>query len=90
VLKPCKKKGLIKLEHAALNKTGVMVSASKYKAIGFKGRKLEEACFVAEERCQSGTAVSANRNHGGVPNDKAQPNFTAPESCIMCARADLI
>ena len=48
-------------------------------------RKIREAkaTLEAEARAEAEQAESEGRNHPGVPEDKAQRNFTDPDSRIM-------
>ena len=48
-------------------------------------RRIREAkaALEAEARAEAEQAESEGRNHPGVPDDKAQRNFTDPDSCIM-------
>jgi len=50
-------------------------------------KKIREAKEALEEEAkrEAGAAASANKKHTGVPDDKAQRNFTDPESHIMPA-----
>ena len=50
-------------------------------------KKIREAKAALEEEAdrEAEAAASANRRHSGVPDDKAQRNFTDPESRIMPA-----
>ena len=50
-------------------------------------KKIREAKEALEEEAkrESGAAASANKKHTGKPDDKAQRNFTDPESRIMPA-----
>ena len=48
-------------------------------------RKIREvkAALEAGAKAEAEQAESEGRNHPGVPDDKAQRNFTDPDSCIM-------
>ena len=50
-------------------------------------KKIREAKEALEEEAkrEAGATASANKKHTGVPDDKAQRNFTDPESRIMPA-----
>jgi transposase/signal recognition particle subunit SEC65 len=50
-------------------------------------KKIREAKEALEEEAkrEAGAAASSNKKHTGVPDDKAQRNFTDPESHIMPA-----
>jgi len=50
-------------------------------------KKIREAKEALEEEAkrEAGVAASGNKKHAGVPDDKAQKNFTDPESHIMPA-----
>ncbi len=69
VLELCQQAGLVKLGHVALDGTKVRANASKHKVMSY-GRRAEQA-------------ESEGRNHPRVPDDKAQRNFTDPDSRIM-------
>lgn len=141
VLKLCKKAGLVKLGHVALDGTKIKANASKHKAMSYKRmkeeekrlkeevaeimkqaeamdeeedqrygkdkrgdelpeelafresrlKKLREAKEALEEevRREAETATpEKKKKHTGIPDDKAQRNFTDPESHIMPASDD--
>lgn len=50
-------------------------------------KKIQEAREALEEEAkrEAEIAAASNEKHAGVPEDKAQRNFTDPESCIMPA-----
>jgi len=52
-----------------------------------RSRKIQEARKVLEEeaKCEAEAAASASKKHASVPDDKAQRNFTDPDSHIMPA-----
>ena len=135
VLELCRKAGLVKLGHVALDGTKVKANASKHKAMSYgrmkekeaelarevdellkraeevdqeedrrygrnrrgdelpeelafresRLRKIREArdALEAEARAAAEQAAVEGRSHSGVPEDKAQRNFTDPESRIM-------
>ena len=138
VLRLCRKAGLVKLGHVALDGTKIKANASKHKAMSYKRMKEEEERLKAEvaelmkqaevvdeeedirygkdrrgdelpeelafresrlkkirearealeeEARNEAEADSSDRKkkHTGVPDDKAQRNFTDPESRIMPA-----
>jgi len=137
VLKLCRKAGLVKLGHVALDGTKIKANASKHKAMSYKRMKEEEARLEAEVtellkraeavdeeedrrygksrrgdelpkelvfresrlkkikearaalEAEARTEAEQSRDKGskvtGVPEDKAQRNFTDPESHIMPA-----
>ena len=137
VLVFCRRAGLVKLGHVALDGTKVRANASKHKAMSYKRMKEREgqlqgevdellrrarevdeeedrrygkdkrgdelpeelafrkgrlekireamAALEAEARAEAEQAEPEGRNHPGVPDDKAQRNFTDPESRIMPA-----
>ena len=78
VLALCRRAGLVKLGHVALDGTKVRANASRHKVMSY-GRMKEEEAQLAEQ------AEAAGKGHSGVPDDKAQRNFTDPESRIMPA-----
>ena len=135
VLELCRKAGLVKLGHVALDGTKVKANASKHKAMSYgrmkekeaelarevdellkraeevdqeedrrygrnrrgdelpeelafresRLRKIREArdALEAEARAAAEQAAVEGRSHSGMPEDKAQRNFTDPESRIM-------
>lgn len=137
VLKLCRKSGLVKLGHVALDGTKIKANASKHKAMSYKRMKEEEARLEAEvaELMKQAAAVDEEEDHRygkgkrgdelpeelsfresrlkkireakkaleeeakreavnvvskgkkkkntGIPDDKAQRNFTDPDSHIM-------
>ena len=135
VLELCRKAGLVKLGHVALDGTKVKANASKHKAMSYgrmkekeaelarevdellkraeevdqeedrrygrnrrgdelpeelafresRLRKIREArdALEAEARAAAEQAAVEGLSHSGVPEDKAQRNFTDPESRIM-------
>ncbi len=138
VLKLCRKSGLVKLGHVALDGTKIKANASKHKAMSYKRMKEEEVRFerevaellkraeaadeeedrrygkgkrgdelpkelsfresrlrkireakkaLEEEAKREADVVpeSKKKKHTGVPDDKAQRNFTDPDSHIMPA-----
>lgn len=135
ILKLCRKAGLVKLGHVALDGTKIKANASKHKAMSYKRMKEEEVHLVAEvaELLKKAEAVDEEEDHRygkgkrgdelpkelafresrlkkiqeamtaleeetrleaekrpekgktGVPRDKAQRNFTDPDSHIMPA-----
>ena len=78
VLALCRQAGLVKLGHVALDGTKVRANASRHKAMSF-GRMREKEAQLA------GEVAAVGKGHSGVPDDKAQRNFTDPESRIMPA-----
>ena len=132
VLKLCRKTGLVKLGHVALDGTKIKANASKHKAMSYKRMQEEEARLEAEvaelltraesvdededrrygkgkrgdelpkelafresrlKKIQEAKAAleaeEAEKSHGQdeavAPRDKAQRNFTDPDSRIMTA-----
>lgn len=137
VLKMCRRAGMVKLGHVAIDGTKVKANASKHKAMSYKRMKEEEARLEAEVRellqkaqsedeaedrlygknkrgdelpkelafresrlkkireakaaLEADAQAQAEAQEGkdkpgkgtGVPEDKAQRNFTDPESGIM-------
>ena len=135
VLELCRRAGLVKLGHVALDSTKVQANASKHKAMSYgrmkeqeerlkaevdqllrraqevdeeedrrygrdkrgdelpeelafregRLRKIREAkaALEAEARAEAEQGESEGRNHPGVPDEKAQRNFTDPDSRIM-------
>ena len=135
VLELCRRAGLVKLGHVALDSTKVPANASKHKAMSYgrmkeqeerlkaevdqllrraqevdeeedrrygrdkrgdelpeelafregRLRKIREAkaALEAEARAEAEQGESEGRNHPGVPDEKAQRNFTDPDSRIM-------
>ena len=135
VLVFCRRAGLVKLGHVALDGTKVRANASKHKAMSYKRMKEREgqlqgevdellrrarevdeeedrrygkdkrgdelpeelafregrlekireamAALEAEAQAQADAAEAEGKDHPGVPEDKAQRNFTGPESRIM-------
>ena len=137
VLKMCRRAGIVKLGHVAIDGTKVKANASKHKAMSYKRMKEEEARLEAEVRellqkaqsedeaedrlygknkrgdelpkelafresrlkkireakaaLEADAQAQAEAQEGknkpgkgtGVPEDKAQRNFTDPESGIM-------
>ena len=81
VLAFCQRAGLVKLGHVALGGTNVRANVSKHKAMSYKRMKEKEAQLAAEVAEE--LAEVAGKTHPGVPDDKAQRNFTAAESRIM-------
>ena len=74
---------LVKLGHVALDGTKVRANVSKHKAMSYKRMKEKEAQSAAESPEE--LAEVEGKTHPGVPDDKAQRNFTAAESRIMPA-----
>ena len=91
VLALCQRAGLVKLGHVALDGTKVRANASKHKAMSYRRMKEKEAQLAAEvaevaELLRRAQGVEAEgKEHPGVPDDKAQRNFTDAESRIMPA-----
>jgi len=139
VLKLCRKAGLVKLGHVALDGTKIKANASRHKAMSYKRMKEEEARLEAEvlvlmkkaeavdeeedrrygkdkrgdelpkelafresrlkkireakqaleeeakHEAEAAAAAGKSKRHTGVPDDKAQRNFTDPDSHIMPA-----
>ena len=137
VLELCRRAGLVKLGHVALDGTKVKANASKHKAMSYgrmkereaqleaevaemlerarevdeeedrrygrdrlgdelpeelafresRLKKIREAKAALEEEAREAAeqAEAEGRRHPGVPEDKAQRNFTDPESRIMPA-----
>ena len=137
VLALCRRAGLVKLGHVALDGTKVRANASRHKAMSYgrmkekeaqlageveellrqaqevdeeedrrygqskrgdelpqelafregRLRKIREAMAALEAEAQAAAeqAEAAGKGHSGVPDDKAQRNFTDPESRIMPA-----
>ena len=79
VLALCRQAGLVKLGHVALDGTKVRANASRHKAMSYGRMKEKEAQLAGEQ------AEAVGKGHSGVPDDKAQRNFTDPESRIMPA-----
>ena len=77
----CQRAGLVKLGHVALDGTKVRANVSKHKAMSYKRMKEKEAQLAAE--LPEELAEVDGKTHPGVPDDKAQRNFTAAESRIM-------
>ena len=78
VLALCRQAGLVKLGHVALDGTKVRANASRHKAMSYGRMKEKEAQLAGE-------VAAAGKGHSGVPDDKAQRNFTDAESRIMPA-----
>ena len=78
VLALCRRAGLVKLGHVALDGTKVRANASRHKAMSYGRMKEKEAQLAGE-------VAAAGKGHSGVPDDKAQRNFTDAESRIMPA-----
>ena len=76
VLALCRQAGLVKLGHVALDGTKVRANASRHKAM---------TALEAEAQAAAEQAEAAGKGHSGVPDDKAQRNFTDAESRIMPA-----
>ena len=76
VLALCRQAGLVKLGHVALDGTKVRANASRHKAM---------TALEAEAQAAAEQAEAAGKGHSGVPEDKAQRNFTDAESRIMPA-----
>ena len=97
VLKLCRKAGLVKLGHVSLDGTKVKANASKHKAMSYGRMKEEEAhlesevtellrkALEAEAREEARRAETEGKGLPGVPEEKAQRNFTDPASRIMPA-----
>ncbi len=88
VLALCQRAGLVKLGHVALDGTKVRANASRHKAMSYRRMKQKEAQLAAEvaELLRRAQGVEAeSKEHSGVPDDKAQRNFTDAESGIMPA-----
>ena len=137
VLALCRRAGLVKLGHVALDGTKVRANASRHKAMSYgrmkekeaqlaveveellrraqevddeedrwyggskRGDELPEelafregrlekireamAALEAEAQVAAEQAEAAGKSHSGIPDDKAQRNFTDPESHIMPA-----
>ena len=136
-LELCRRAGVVKLGHVALDSTKVRANASKHKAMSYGKMKEKEAALTAEVAellqlageaddeedrryggdksgyqlpdelafresrirkirgakaaleagtlAEAGQAGSQGRSHSGVPDDRAQRNFTDPDSRIMPA-----
>ena len=89
VLAFCQRAGLVKLGHVALDGAKVRANPSKHKAMSYRRMKEKEAQLTAEvaellRRAQA-AAEAEGKEHPGVPEDKAQRNFTDAESRIMPA-----
>src|SRR5579883_2216459 len=90
VLKLCREAGLVKLGHVALDGTKIKANASKHKAMSYGRMQQAEAALAAEV---AGWLERAAAAHGDdrpppdgpppAPPDKAQRNFTDPDSRIM-------
>ena len=137
VLVFCRRAGLVKLGHVALDSTKVRANASKHKAMSYKRMKEREAqlqgevdellrraqevdeeedhrygkdkrgdelpeelafregrlekireamaALESEAQAEAEAAEAEGKAHPGIPDDKAQRNFTDPESRIMPA-----
>ena len=89
VLAFCQRAGLVKLGHVALDGTKVRANASRHKAMSYRRMKEKEAQLTAEVAALEAEAQAAaeaeGKEHPGVPEDKAQRNFTDAESRIMPA-----
>ena len=91
VLALCQRAGLVKLGHVALDGAKVRANASRNKAMSYarmKEKKEQLAAEVAEllrraQEVDDEEAESEGRSHPGVPEDKAQRDFTDPDSRIM-------
>ena len=81
VLMLCQRARLVKLGHVALDGTKVRANVSKHKAMSYKRMKEKEAQAAAE--LPEELAEVEGKTHPGVPDDKAQRNFTTAESRIM-------
>src|SRR5580704_8534957 len=87
VLGLCRKAGLVKLGHVALDGTKIKANASKHKAMSYGRMKGAKAALEAEAQAAAGqgagedSEVAAKRGRkgqppSGVPEDNAQRNFT--------------
>ena len=89
VLAFCQRAGLVKLGHVALDGTKVRANASRHKAMSYRRMKEKEEQLTAEVAALEAEAQAAaeaeGKEHPGVPEDKAQRNFTDAESRIMPA-----
>ena len=88
VLALCQQAGLVKLGHVALDGTKVKANASKHKAMSYqrmKEKAAQLAALEAEAQAAAEQAEAEGRKHPGVPDDKAQRNFTDTESRIIPA-----
>ena len=89
VLALCQRAGLVKLGHVALDGAKVRANPSKHKAMSYRRMKEKEAQLTAEVAALEAEAQAAagaeGKEHPGVPEDKAQRNFTDAESRIMPA-----
>ena len=84
VLMLCQRARLVKLGHVALDGAKVRANASRHQAMSYKRMKEKEAQLAAE--LPDELAEVEGKTHPGVPDDKAQRNFTAAESRIMPAQ----
>ena len=89
VLAFCQRAGLVKLGHVALDGAKVRANPSRHKAMSYRRMKEKEAQLTAEVAALEAEAQAAaeaeGKEHPGVPEDKAQRNFTDAESRIMPA-----
>src|SRR6266436_3584498 len=87
VLKLAEKAGLVKLGHVALDGTKIKANASKHKAMSYDRMKKREAELEAEVarwlKAAEAADAEEDKLYGDKPGDKAQRNFTDPESRIL-------
>src|SRR6266705_1612402 len=88
VLRLCARAGLVRLGHVALDGTKVKANASKHKAMSYGRMKQAEARLAAEvagwlAQAEAADAAASPPPAATTPPDKAQRNFTDPESRIM-------
>jgi hypothetical protein len=101
VLKIALAAGAMKVGRVALDGTKIKANASKHKAMSYdrmkeqelqrretRLKRIREAKQAVEERAQEKAQAEGKPGKEAKPEDKAQYNFTDPESRIMKARKD--
>src|SRR3970040_1818203 len=81
VLRLCQEAGLVRLGHISLDGTKVRANASKHKAMSY-GRMLTKAEMLEAMFREKAVAKGEDPEEARVP-ERAQTNFTDPESRIM-------
>src|SRR3990170_4531447 len=82
VLRLCQEAGLVRLGHISLDGTKVRANASKHKAMSYGRMLTKEEMLEAELRRWLEEGMRQDAEEARVP-ERAQTNFTDPESRIM-------
>jgi transposase len=82
VLTLCREAGLVKLGYVALDGSRIKANASKHKAMSY-GRRVQAEAALAAEPAPPPRRGRPPKSPPGTPADKAQRNFTDPDSRIL-------